>query len=180
MTRPAGVALRRAVPDELATILAIDDDTVSLFQEHGLGFELSDAHPFVRAEHRRWRAAIEAGRVWLAVMDREGSNEVLGFVATGQVDREPYLDQLSVRRASMRSGVGSLLLRRVIEEHVGHDVWLTTYAHLPWNRPYYERAGFEVVEENVIGPELRNMLEQQRGALPHPEQRVAMRRTSHP
>jgi hypothetical protein len=52
---------------------------------------------------------------------------------------------------------------------------LTTYAHLPWNRPFYESAGFVVVPVSECPPEMVAILDDQRRWLPAPDQRIAMR-----
>jgi GNAT superfamily N-acetyltransferase len=75
---------------------------------------------------------------------------------------DPQLEQLSVAPPSMRRGIGRALLERV-RETVGHErVWLTTYDHLPWNRPFYERFGFARAPDADHGPELREALAEQR------------------
>ena len=48
-------------------------------------------------------------------------------------------------------------------------------SHVVRNRPFYERLGFSVVSEQNCGPEMRQVLREERGALPKPEARVAMR-----
>jgi hypothetical protein len=58
----------------------------------------------------------------------------------------------------------------------GEALWLTTYAHVPWNRAFYERFGFAVVPESSCGGDILEILTEQRRWLPAPEQRVAMRR----
>lgn len=52
-------------------------------------------------------------------------------------------------------------------------MWLTTYDHVAWNRPWYEREGFRVVSPDAAGPELRAILDAE-GALPDPQHRVLM------
>jgi GNAT superfamily N-acetyltransferase len=134
---------------------------------------LEKDHPFVVAEANRWAIAIEDGLAQVAV---DGDDRPIGFVALRCVDNQPYLDQLAVRRRYMRRGVGSALLHYAIAWSGSRRLWLTTYSHLPWNRPYYERHGFAHVPEDSCGPELRAILQTQRAALPDPEQRVAMMR----
>jgi len=53
---------------------------------------------------------------------------------------------------------------------------LTTYAHVPWNAPYYERLGFEVLDEHELTEGLRRVREHEaaRGLAAWP--RVTMRR----
>jgi GNAT superfamily N-acetyltransferase len=135
---------------------------------------------FALAERQRSLAAAEAERAFLAV---DESGVCLGFAALDSLDGEPYLDQLAVQRAFMRRGVGQLLLEQAVawaERQKGDALRLTTYAHLPFNRPYYERHGFVVVAEVECGSGIRHHLEEQRRALPTPSERVAMRRSLRP
>lgn len=167
--------IRPARADEIALLNAIDDDAATLFAEHGLHIELSADHPFARAELARWQRSAQLGRAFLAVDD---AGEALGLAALDLVDGEPYLDQLDVRRAAMRRGIGARLLDHSAtwaRAAGGRALWLTTYGHLPFNRPYYERHGYEVVPEALCGAGIRALLDEQRHYLPVPEQRVAMR-----
>jgi len=166
-------SLRAGRPEDLDLLHDIDEDAGAVFREVGISFALTPEHPFVLAEVARWTAALSAGRVWLAVT-AEGTP--VGFAACGFVDGEPYLDQVAVRTAHARRGAGKLLLQQAILWSGARPLWLTTYAHIAWNGPYYERAGFQVVSESECGPELRAVLREQRLAVPFPEQRVAMRR----
>jgi GNAT superfamily N-acetyltransferase len=168
--------MRQALPHELDRLVAIDDDSAGLYAEHGLALELADDHPFVLGERARWLAALERGHVFVV----EHAGELAGFAALDSADGQPYLEQLSVRRAAMRRGIGGALLERAARwasERGGSHLWLTTYAHLAFNRPYYERRGFVVVPEAECGPELRHHLDEERRALPRPAERVAMRRS---
>ena len=54
-------------------------------------------------------------------------------------------------------------------------MWLTTYGHLPWNVPFYEKMGFVVIPEAEWGAGVLHHVEAQRESLPLPESRVAMR-----
>jgi predicted N-acetyltransferase YhbS len=93
-----------------------------------------------------------------------------------RVDGAPCLEQLSVRVSAQQQGLGRRLLTHAIEWAAGEDLWLTTYAHLPWNRPFYERHGFAVVPESQCSQDMIAILGDQRRWLPDPEQRIAMRR----
>lgn len=168
-------SLRRARPDELQKLVEIDDEASELFVEAGFELAFDKSHPFVVAESVRWAEAIERGLAYVAV-DQE--DEPIGFATFRFVDGEPYIDQIAVRRNQMRRGVGTALLRQAISWSGDRPLWLTTYSHIPWNRPYYERHGFVSVPESACGAELRAILWEQRAALPEPDERIAMMRRS--
>lgn len=164
-------SLRMARPNELPKLVDIDDDASVVYVQAGIKIKLDKNHPFVVAESVRWARAIERGLAHVAV-DRD--DEPIGFATFGFVDGEPYLDQIAVRVRHMRRGIGAALLDRAISWSNGRPLWLTTYSHLPWNRLYYERHGFVMIQESECGLELRAILAEQRAALPDPEQRIAM------
>ena len=78
----------------------------------------------------------------------------------------------------MRRGIGGALVALAVDWSKNRPLWLTTYGHVPWNAPYYERFGFSRVDEASCGPEMRWFLDEERRALPCPEQRVVMVRHS--
>jgi GNAT superfamily N-acetyltransferase len=107
-----------------------------------------------------------------------GAPRPVGLLVMDHLDGQPYLEQLSVRVAAQRQGLGRLLLLRAIAWAGAQPLWLTTYAHVAWNRPFYERHGFVAVPEGECAPEILAALEDQRRWLPAPEQRLVMRRRS--
>jgi GNAT superfamily N-acetyltransferase len=168
-------SIRSGTPNDFGVIVALDDDAARLYDEAGLDLHLADDHPFTVAERAMWLRSLEAGDTFVAV-DAEGAP--VGFAALELVDGAPYLDQLSVRRASMGRGIGRALLSRAVvwaRAH-GRELWLTTYGHLPWNRPFYEKEGFAVVAPEAWSPGMAALIADQRSALPAPAQRVVMRR----
>jgi GNAT superfamily N-acetyltransferase len=169
------LTIRTARTNELPVLVSIDEDAATLYAEHGLELVLSDTHPFTVAERELWGGALERGSVYLAL---DGAGEPIGFAALALLDGVAYLDQLSVRRRAMRRGVGRQLLEAAIDwaRSQGQPaLTLTTYRHLRFNRPFYERHGFKVMEDEEVTPGLVHHLEEQRRYLPMPEERVAMR-----
>lgn len=166
--------IRTARPDELEILIAVDDDSAKLYAESGLRFSLEADHPFVVAESSRWAVAIERKLAHVAV---DSQDNPVGFITLGFVDGHPYLDQLAVLSSFMRRGIGSALLRKAISWSGERSLWLTTYSHLNWNKPYYERHGFVTVPEHKWGSELSAIIQEQRTSLPESWQRVAMVRT---
>jgi RimJ/RimL family protein N-acetyltransferase len=166
--------VRPARLGELPIASAIDDDAVLAYAEIGLAFSLAPGHPFVAYELGRWRDAAEKFRLLFACLP---GGEPAGFAAFGVVDGRPYLQQVSVRRAFMRRGIGRALVERALRWSVREgELTLTTYdARVDWNEPWYARLGFARVPEEEWGPELRDIVAHEREALPAPEARVVMR-----
>lgn len=170
----SAITLRLGRLDDLAVLRAINDDASALYARVGIVFDIPEHHPVARVEAESWRHAVRTGHAWIAVA---GADEPIGFVICTHVDQEPYLAQLAVRCAHMRRGAGTQLVAEAIRWSAGQPLWLTTYGHVAWNRPYYERLGFEVMSELVCGPAMREILRTQRETLPMPEQRIAMKYT---
>lgn len=172
------ITIRPASPDDIDEAVAIDDDACTLYEAAGLKVALGPEHPFARAERARWTRAAEEGLAFLAIAP---DGRAVGLLVLGRLaDGEPYLEQLSVRSSAMRQGIGRRLLARAIAWAGGAPLWLCTYAHVPWNRPFYEREGFVVVPEAECPREVIEDLREQRRSLPAPEERIAMRRTPRP
>lgn len=169
------LSLRALSPDQIGDAIAIDDDACALYPTAGVHFDIAPDHPFARAEYARWTQAARDG---LAFVAARGDEAALALLVLGHVAGEPYLDQLSVRMSAMRQGIGRWLVRHSIDWAADEPLWLTTYAHVPWNRPFYEREGFEVVPASGCPAGITAILDEQRRWLPAPEQRVAMRRRS--
>lgn len=169
-------AMRTGAVAEIDTLCEIDADASALFVEAGLDLDLPPGHEFLVTERSRWLRSLRAGKTLLIT----GSTGVpLGFAASGVRDGEPYLDQLSVRTHFMRIGLGAALLsatENMARAAGGRALWLTTYRHLPWNRPFYERRGFAVVPETNCGPEMLAELTYERRWLPMPHERVVMKK----
>jgi GNAT superfamily N-acetyltransferase len=168
--------LRIGTPADIETLCDIDTDASRLFVRAGLDVQEPAALELERAERARWLQSLEAGATLLAI---DAAGRVAGFAASGIRDGEPYLDQLSVRIDSMRLGIGSALLDATAQRARGTgaaSLWLTTYRHLAWNRPFYEARGFAVVPTSALGKEMLAVVEFERRWLPAPDQRVVMRK----
>jgi len=171
-----GILFRLGETADLQALCEIDLDAGELFERAGLTLSLPDDHKYSVAERARWLRCLKA-RTTIIATDMRG--RAVGFAAVDRLDGEPYLEQLSVRASYMRRGIGSALIHSALDiAHLGSaaTIWLTTYAHLPWNRPFYEKHAFSLVPTHHCGPGVRRELEEQRRWLPRPQERIAMRK----
>ncbi len=168
--------LRPGGPDDVATAVAIDDAAFALYAEVGITVDFDDDHPLLAAEQNAWRGCAAQGGLVFADTKADGAR--VGFFALSAAEGAGYLEQIAVLPSHMRQGIGSQLTTETIAlaRRRGHtSILLTTYDHVPWNKPYYERLGFATIPTDQIGPTVQGDLDKQRRYLPMPEHRIAMR-----
>lgn len=163
-------------PNDVATAVAIDDAAFALYAEVGITVDFGDDHPLLAAEENAWRGCAAQGGLVFADTKADGAR--VGFFALSAAEGAGYLEQIAVLPSHMRQGIGGQLMTEAIAmaRRRGHqDLVLTTYDHVPWNRPYYERLGFVTIPADRVGPTVQGDLDKQRRYLPMPDRRIAMR-----
>jgi N-acetylglutamate synthase-like GNAT family acetyltransferase len=98
-------------------------------------------------------------------------------VALAVVDGRAHIEEISVDVAAQGRGHGVALLVAVDRWSAlrGLDgVSLTTFRDVAWNRPYYERRGFVVLDGGSITPQLRELMDHEATLGLEPDLRVAM------
>lgn len=117
----------------------------------------------------------EGGRSWVAVDD---ADRPVGYILVEEVDGAGHIEQVSVLPAWQGRGVGRALIEQAhawATAAAFDSLTLTTFDHIPWNRPLYEHLGFQVISRDEVGPELRKVLETEAAHGLDPSTRVAMR-----
>ena len=79
----------------------------------------------------------------------------VGFALIGFLDRELYLYELDVAPPHGRRGLGRRLVEAVLAFAVSEgtaSVTLSTFRDIPWNGPFYAKAGFREVPRNQWTP----------------------------
>jgi GNAT superfamily N-acetyltransferase len=144
----------------------------------GLRF-LESAHPYcasmVHFDPARLAELASAGTVWVAVA---AQGAPVGFAIAEARGREAYLHELDVEVAYGRRGVGRALIRRVAfwaRSRGLEALLLSTFRDVPWNGPYYERLGFEVVPLDTYDDSMHAQRRSDAAAGMRVESRVMMR-----
>lgn len=124
-------------------------------------------------------AWIAAGRAWVAADGDNGGDAIVGFVVVDLLDGNAHVEEISVLPEAGGRGLGTALLDAVgaYAQRAGHPaLTLTTFADVPWNRPWYERGGFVAMAPREIGPQLAARVRDEAEHGLDPAVRVCMRR----
>lgn len=174
MTLSDDYVIRLAEPDDIALLPSIERQAVRLFEnwlaETGLTLEVleqvTSAEEFEDARAR--------GQLWVAVSATDGP---VGFAQVVILDQLAHLDELDVIPTYGRRGIGSRLVDEVCQwaAQAGYErVTLSTFRHVPWNAPFYERRGFVAVDPEQLGAEHVELVEAERARRLRTDLRVVM------
>lgn len=100
---------------------------------------------------------VRAARAWVWVEDDDSDAAIGAYLVSDVVDGAGHVEQVSVDPAYAGRRLGSALIdeaARWATEQGYAALTLTTFTHVPWNAPYYERLGFRVVPPDEMGEEL--------------------------
>jgi len=150
--------VRLARPAEASLLGAIEQRAASRFATIGLE-RIARGRPTSEAEYQE---AIAGGRLWVVA---EAGGAIVGLAITDVLDGEGFLAEISV----LPEHGGRRLAARMIDAVAAwaaaqgcRRLRLTTFSDVPWNRPYYERLGFAVLDEADAGPQLRAVRDKER------------------
>jgi ribosomal protein S18 acetylase RimI-like enzyme len=170
LMRGSNYTIRPARQDDLPTLPAIELAAAQLFRgttqdwivdDDGMGLE-SFVYWFTH------------GKIWVVV---DPTDTPVGFAVAHPVDGTAYLHELDVDPRHGRQGLGARLIDKVAAwaKACGYSaVTLSTFADIAWNAPYYRRLGFRVLNEEELGPGLREVRADEQASGLEIEQRVCM------
>ncbi|MGD1898487.1 MAG: GNAT family N-acetyltransferase [Phormidesmis sp.] len=116
------------------------------------------------------RRAQAERRLWVAVpmnavTDRSTAQSALlpvGFIVAKFLPESCFIVELSVHPDHGRQGVGRALIAACCQGAKARGaewVTLTTFRYVPWNIPFYQRSGFELLQAKHWSPELRAIVQ---------------------
>lgn len=160
--------IHHAAPEHLFLLNAIELAAATIFPYGTIPDHiLSDRVPLNTLQE-----AQAAGRLWLAL---DAKDRPVGYALLQILDGCAVLAQLDVHPAHGQQGLGTALVQRVIN-HVRDAglpaLYLTTFSHVPWNAPFYQKLGFRLLSTAEQAPFLQNILQEERSRGLH--NRVAM------
>lgn len=106
--------------------------------------------------------ALKDNALWVAV---DGSNVPVGYGFVQFIDGIALLAQLDVHPDHGRKGLGTALVAKLAEvayQRGAAALYLTTFAHVQWNAPFYARLGFVALSDAEQPSLLRDILKEER------------------
>ncbi|WP_328323243.1 MULTISPECIES: GNAT family N-acetyltransferase [unclassified Streptomyces] len=147
------MTVRPAHADDLPILQDMERAAGRCFRDIGMP-EIADDEPLPLDELARYQ---RAGLAWVAV---DGTNVPVAYLIADRVDGNLHIEQVSVHPDRARRGIGRSLLDHLADRAAADGIpalTLTTFADVPWNAPYYARCGFQPLDENELGPDLRHI-----------------------
>ncbi len=133
-------SIRLAQPSDLPALAQIELNAGELFKTVGLDKLAGDfADPDFVASFIRSDGAI---------VTVHASGNVVGFALSFALGGSLHLQEMSVDPAHGRKGLGGRLLDAIDEmarEESYARTTLSTFADVPWNAPFYERHGYQII-----------------------------------
>ncbi len=114
------------------------------------------------------------GMLWAALSP---DDKPVGFAIVRMIDGLAYIQEIDVHPDHGRRGIGTSLIHSVCAWARSHRiaaVTLTTFRHLPWNAPFYERLGSRSLKTGELTPGLAAALADEVAGGLDPTKRVAM------
>jgi GNAT superfamily N-acetyltransferase len=169
---PMPTLIRPARLDDGLALREIERLAGARFRDVGLP-EVADDEP---ASFETLADYAEAGRSWVAVDDADAP---IGYVLVDIVDECAHVEQISVLPLHQGVGTGRALLESVrawAAERGLTAMTLTTFADVEWNAALYRHLGFRLLNEDELGPQLREVRESETAHGLDPVKRVCLRR----
>lgn len=123
---------------DLPGLAGLERRAATRFPEH----DLPDALAGQTLDEAVLTQGLADGLLWVA---ETGAGQIVGFALAEAAEDALHLAEMDVDPEHGRQGIGSGLLHTLVVEALRRGVaglTLTTFAHLPWNAPFYRRHGF--------------------------------------
>lgn len=153
-----GYHLRQARNNDIIGLQEIEARADSLFSGTGLLDEIP------ANDHIPDAAFHEAIAQALCHVIADPADKAVGFTLCSLRGTHLYLDQISVDPDHARKGLGAALIGQLdtlAARHACDQISLSTFRNIPWNGPYYQRHGFQMLDHEELEPWMVDLEQQQ-------------------
>ena len=135
---------------ELEHLRQIEVLAGAVFAEYGMAAIADDEPPSIEV----LTSYCTDNRLWVAIDEQD---HPVGYIMVDALDQSAHIEQVSVHPDHAGKRIGNTLIDQVFQWAVKEGfgiVTLTTFLEIPWNAPYYQRLGFEIIPEPDWSPDL--------------------------
>ena len=176
--------VRRAEMGDIEAMRAAERAAGERFRTLGMDDGIADDPPLAPEQ---LAARIAAGLAWVVEEDAgtpgAETGAPVGYLIAARLEGSLHIEQVSVDPAHGGLGLGGDLIDRADREAAAlgrRELTLTTFTEIPWNAPYYERLGFERIDDARAAPELLRIRHAEAAHGLDRWPRICMRRAAHP
>lgn len=142
--------IRPARASELTALQSIERSAGLAFADYGMA-EISAHDP---PSVQELLAYVQANHLWVYAPESAGP---VAYMMIDIVDDCVHLEQISVQADYAGYKIGWTLIDWLAVWASAKDygaITLTTFRDVPWNAPYYQRCGFQILSDSLLGKEL--------------------------
>ncbi|MEM9153269.1 MAG: GNAT family N-acetyltransferase [Cyanobacteria bacterium P01_F01_bin.3] len=148
MNNPYRIRLAQVI--ELPQLASIEQAASTLFASTDFASEIGQETLPLKVLQKQQAE----GLIWVAT---DQSDAPVGFAVALDIDKDRqqgcdrtlHLHELSVAPAHGRQGLGTRLVRQVVQfatEAGFQNITLSTFRDIPWNAPFYQKLGFQAMK----------------------------------
>ncbi|GAA5104228.1 GNAT family N-acetyltransferase [Wohlfahrtiimonas larvae] len=166
------IQIREARSGDVEYLPEIERSAAQIFKQNQELAWLADHDVQPASLHQNY---IQARNSWVAVHD----DIPVGFINGVEYNKTFHICELSVTEAWQSQGVGRALLQaveQIMQERGITIITLTTFKDIPWNAPFYERQGYEKLEDEALSIFLTDILDEEIESGFEPHSRCAMQK----
>ena len=149
----SGYTITTALPEHLDVLSDIELAAAKMFEGY-----VPASVPQVSTPQSKFQGGQREGTLWVALF---GETPV-GFALVEMLAEDlPHLEEIDVTPAHGRRGLGTALVRTVLEwakRAAYTQITLTTFRNVPWNMPFYSRLGFVEIPRCELRAELETVV----------------------
>lgn len=162
---PLGISLRRAKAEDAPQLQALERRAAARFHTVGMP-AVARSEPVPES---RLIEAAHADR--LLMLEQDNGRQAIGMLLWRPVAAWLWIEELDIDpewagRRLGRTLLWQALLRSQQDQMAG--LALTTFRHVPWNAPYYERLGFQECPADRLPSEFAEILRSEAARFPQP------------
>ncbi|KAF2495896.1 acyl-CoA N-acyltransferase [Lophium mytilinum] len=151
------ITIRKTIASDLPLLSAIETAAHEPYRAIGMADFAEQKLPTLE----ELEAYHDTGHAWVAAVpkDKEDAGTPIAFVLVYVVNNDGlgwksvFIHEISVSPEYARRGIGKTLIDHVASwarQSGARALDLATYVNVPWCKPYFERLGFQVADEEEL------------------------------